>query len=120
MLDPKTALAAFITITERDLIDLDRETRSRLAAIQSTVTKLLDILGPPAGPHERASIPANVPVGNIQWYTDALARIGLECAALAATCRDVGERQTLLKQLKVEPEPAKPPSTTSATSSPSR
>lgn len=107
-LDPKTALDAFINITERDLRDLDREARSRLAAIQSTAAKLVNILGPMPAPDAQAQarVPANVPVRNIELYADALARIGLECAALAATCRSVGERQNLLAQLApAEPGP---------------
>lgn len=101
-LDPKTALDAFINITRRDL----RDTRSRLAAIQSTAAKLVNILGPMPAPDAQANVPANVPVRNIELYADALARIGLECAALAATCRSVGERQNLLAQLApAEPGP---------------
>lgn len=95
MLDPKTAFAAFVSITERDLRDIDRETRSRISAAQSAIGKLLEVLGPPPAPGVQPTVRAR----EIEWSADTLAKVGLEFAALAARCRDVGERQTLLTQL---------------------
>lgn len=99
MLDPKTAFAAFIAITERDLRDIDRETRSRISAAQSAIGKLLEVLGPPPAPGAQSTVRAR----EIEWSADTLAKVGLEFAALAARCRDVGERQNLLTQLEPTP-----------------
>lgn len=100
-LDSKTAFAAFINITERDLRDIDRETRSRINAAQGAIDKLREVLGPPSVP-----VLATPPVRarEIEWSADVLARLGLEFAALAARCRDVGERQNLLTQLPAAPD----------------
>lgn len=95
-LDSKTAFAAFINITERDLRDIDRETRSRIKAAQGAIDKLHAVLGPLPAPGAQT---VTVRAREIEWSADTLAKVGLEFAALAARCRDVGERQTLLTQL---------------------
>lgn len=97
-LDSKTALAAFITITARDLRDIDRETRSRINAAQGAIDKLREVLGPLPAPGAQTAV-HTTRAREIEWSADVLARLGLEFAALAARCRDVGERQNLLTQL---------------------